>query len=355
MYLDYLRESQIIKNENNINEGYTEEDDAVMEAFESIECYDQPETAMYRIAMESVEDFHDIIDSIKVLELSEYMSTNEEVVYEEGKVATIVKGIITLIQQAWQKLKGVFDKMLSDIQSWVKQDEKFIKKYEKQILESNAIFYTEWYHFNLKAIQSPICDRIFNEFIHITDRSMDNVSTEEHIQDEIHFLTNNEEGGLSEILRRKALEDDKAYTPNNRIFGNGLILYFGMSKANNMEKIKYKKNLAPIIIDEIKTASASKKAAKASYDSAKKGFSKIINDVKKHDKKTESKQTLSLFSAYSTACKNAIAICNIALAYQMKAIKASHAQARRIAMEVIKYDKGKETVKESVLDKITLQ
>lgn len=320
---------------------YTEEEDAVMEAFESIECYDDPETAMYRLAMENTENFHAIVNAITVDELTEYMATNEEVIYEESKISKVMGTIVSWIQQAWQKIKGAFEKMLSGIDSWVKQDEAFIKKYGSLISSANVTFDFEGYDYNLSRLQTGVCDNVITQFIKIAgvDTSSITGGNLENARKRIEEMASEE----SVNKLRGAAIGEGSITKGE--FAKKLKVYFAGSEKK--QKMTYSKAMASKVLDEIKTAKDSKKAAKDSYAATKKAFSKLIADAKKIQKdaikaadkaaKKDAKSSglMHMVGSWNKLCKDAINMSHIALNAQMAAIRGSHMQARSLASKVI--------------------
>ena len=118
---DLFSESSV--EDENYSAELTEEEDAMMESFESIPCpEDDLNDAVMRITLETVENYHAMVEAVTFDEIKEFMVTHEEVVYEEGRIKTITSKITSFIQNAWQKVKGLFDKVFTAISNAVKND-----------------------------------------------------------------------------------------------------------------------------------------------------------------------------------------------------------------------------------------
>ena len=75
----------------------TDEDRAMMESIDAIECTGDPEDAFMEAAVSVNDDFHSLMEALMVDEFTTYVATNEEVIYEEGRLSKIfntIKGFI---------------------------------------------------------------------------------------------------------------------------------------------------------------------------------------------------------------------------------------------------------------------
>ena len=344
----------------------TEEDDAMMEAFEEIPCTeDNIDDAMMRIALESVENYHMIVEAIMMDEFNEYVATNEEVVYEEGRIKKVTGAIVTFIQNAWQKIKGVFTKLFDTIANSIKNDEKFIKDNEKAIKKFSGELELKGYKYqNLSA--DPY-SRIMDKFESETDDIMADAGKSLDLNsDDIGKIKKSDMNKISkitqklpDILRGAAIGSEKCTAGE---FNKELKKYF----AGSDEKSTIK--LTPTeVIDEIKSGKIIKANAKASYDGLKRYFNSMIKEAKATEKKAidlSSKKTVkenniaACVGAFNSACKNAVNIATIVMRVHVSAINANHRQARAAAAEMAR--KGgsssskKKSTNESALDLIQL-
>ena len=338
----------------------TEEEDAVMEAFESVPCTeDNIDDAMMRIQMEAVENYHLIVEAIMYDEINEYMVTHEEVVYEESRIKKITSAIADYIERAWTKIKGVYDKVLTTISNAVKNDAKFIKDNEKAIKAFSGKLDVKGYNF--KNLQAKPCLSVKAKFDSavkdLVDLSYINKQSADKIAGNKDAI-NNAVDGLADKLRGAAIGEDKCDASD---FSSKLKKYF----AGSDEKVTLDPNPTDIIA-EISAAKESKAAAKASYDSVKEYFNGLRKAAKRMEKfaveassRTDVKESglSKALGAFNKACKDAVAVVNVIVHAQIKAINASRVQAKAIAREMIaksgKKDDKKST-NESALDLIQL-
>lgn len=125
---------------NNMGSSYlTAEEEAYMESIKAIPCYGDPEDAIFEATIDSIDDFHKLTEALMIDEFTTYVSTNEEVIYEEGRISQIFGTIRKLIEKAWAKIKGAFIKFKDMIASKVGSDKKFVEKYSDKIKSAGSI------------------------------------------------------------------------------------------------------------------------------------------------------------------------------------------------------------------------
>lgn len=338
----------------------TEEDDAMMEAFEEIPCTeDNIDDAMMRIALESVENYHMIVEAIMLDEFNEYVATNEEVVYEEGRIKKITGAIVTFIQNAWQKIKGVFTKVFDTIENAVKNDEKFIKDNEKAIKKFSGELELKGYKYqNLNANPYKNVMTTFGK----TVGDFEDILPEE-AGGKVKKSDLNKAGKvadkLPDILRGAAIGSDKCASSD---FNKELKKYFAGSDEKSTIKLSPSE-----VIDEIKNGKKTKASAKMSYDNVKLYFNTMIKQAKSIEKsaitmssrkQVKEDRIAAAIGIYNSSCKQAIVIIQSVMRVHIAAINANHRQARAAAAEMAR--KGgsssskKKSTNESALDLIQL-
>lgn len=351
---DLFSESSV--EDENYSAELTEEEDAMMESFESIPCpEDDLNDAVMRITLETVENYHAMVEAVTFDEIKEFMVTHEEVVYEEGRIKTITSKITSFIQNAWQKVKGLFDKVFTAISNAVKNDEKFLKANEKAIRKFSGELDMKGYNYtNLSAdpyakimstfqkeTEDLITFKTDSEYGNATRMYKSTANKAEKVRDEIQ-----------DKLRGAAIGKDKCTASE---FKNELKKYFAGS--SDKEKIKMSPDE---VISTIKDAKKIKAAAKASYDACKAYFKKLMDLAKRIEKqaiqassrKEVKENNISRgLGAFSAACSKGINVATVVIHAQVQAINAAHRQARAVGSYMAnKGGSGKKSTNESALD-----
>lgn len=351
---DLFSESSV--EDENYSAELTEEEDAMMESFESIPCpEDDLNDAVMRITLETVENYHAMVEAVTFDEIKEFMVTHEEVVYEEGRIKTITSKITSFIQNAWQKVKGLFDKVFTAISNAVKNDEKFLKANEKAIRKFSGELDMKGYNYtNLSAdpyakimstfqkeTEDLITFKTDSEYGNATRMYKSTANKAEKVRDEIQ-----------DKLRGAAIGKDKCAASE---FKNELKKYFAGS--SDKEKIKMSPDE---VISTIKDAKKIKAAAKSSYDACKKYFKNLMDLAKRIEKqaiqassrKEVKENNISRgLGAFSAACSKGINVATVVIHAQVQAINAAHRQARAVGSYMAnKGGSSKKSTNESALD-----
>lgn len=351
---DLFSESSV--EDENYSAELTEEEDAMMESFESIPCpEDDLNDAVMRITLETVENYHAMVEAVTFDEIKEFMVTHEEVVYEEGRIKTITSKITSFIQNAWQKVKGLFDKVFTAISNAVKNDEKFLKANEKAIRKFSGEIDMKGYNYtNLSAdpyakimsifqkeTEDLITFKADSEYGNATSMYKSTANKAEKVRDEIQ-----------DKLRGAAIGKDKCTASE---FKKELKKYFAGS--SDKEKIKMSPDE---VISTIKDAKKIKAAAKASYDACKKYFKNLMDLAKRIEKqaiqassrKEVKENNISRgLGAFSAACSKGINVATVVIHAQVQAINAAHRQARAVGSYMAnKSGSSKKSTNESALD-----
>ena len=345
----------------------TEEDDAMMEAFEAIPCNeDDIDDAMMRIALESVENYHMIVEAIMMDEFNEYVATNEEVVYEEGRIKKITSAISSFVQNAWQKIKGVFEKVFDTIASAVKSDERFLKDNEKKIKKYKGELEVKGYKF--QNLGTTVYTNIDSAFMSNVRTKLE--STFKNSGDDADYATGVQGGKtkiksltkmteeLPGILRKAVLGEDC----DAGDFSKKLKKFFAGSDDKVTLKISPEQ-----AIKEIRTAKATKDNAKKSYDNCKTYFNNLLKKVRDIEKKAigytsrkdvKENKVAEAVGCFSKAVKTSINIATITMRAQIAAINANYRQYKAAAVEMARgggsSSSDTKSTNESALDLIQL-
>lgn len=135
-----------------------------MSSIEAQECFE--ENAMdsaYRIVAENTANWNSIMEAIGIDELAVYESTGYEMVYEAGTISSIFEKFKDFFKKLLEKIKGIFAKFMTVLNSWTKSEKEFVKKYKMDILKANMEdFEFKGYKFTIETgIQiTPLGDSI---------------------------------------------------------------------------------------------------------------------------------------------------------------------------------------------------
>ena len=111
--------------------GYVSESMVDMDSVDTQYCFE--ENAMdsaYRIVAENTANWNSIMEAIGIDELIVYESTGSEIVYEAGTISGIFTKIKEFFKKLLEKIKGIFAKFMTVLNSWTKSEKEFVKKYK---------------------------------------------------------------------------------------------------------------------------------------------------------------------------------------------------------------------------------
>lgn len=343
--------------------GMTAEEDAFMESIQSIPCMDDPEDAFDRINLETVENFYAITNAITVDEFAHYVATNEEVVYEEGKIKEIMNGIKTWILNAWAKVKGVFEKALDYISGIVRNDKKFLEKYEKDIIKCKSYEVEKGYDMDWGTVsdESYITAlvktfKVFTEDIYSVleghsdsnaSSGLDNFNIYNAAKGDDNKITADD---VVKVLRSVAVSGRPLSDIDIADVKQGITEEEFNKKLKDLflrEKTKVTLQ-ASDVISEIKDAKTARAVIKKVYGDAKRFFNNMIKDAdgvgrvaKVADKKgyKENKLAASI-GKFNSVCKSCIGIATKIKKAQLKGINKLYNQARHAGVLMAKKANG---------------
>lgn len=309
--------------------GLTAEEAAFFENCEGIECKDDVEFAVPRMMMENNENFYNLAMAITNAEIQHYVATNEEVIYEEGRLASIWNSVKAAVKKAWEKVKGFFKKVFDTIAGWLKTDKKFVEKYEKVIrdfkgsVEVSAFTYTHLFDDveDLSGAEDDITD---------VEKAAD--ATDEWVEKSVNTIRGKAIGYSGPL---KAEE-----------FGAELKKFFRNGKSEK-ESRTFTSAQADELIAEVKDCKDAKKAAHASYKACEKYFKCLMAEIKKgeawsykeadKDGKVngESKKDVAkAVGRFTKICNKCITISHTIMMAHVAALNAAHADAKSIILKI---------------------
>ena len=343
---DYLMGStSLLEAVEGYDNGMTAEEDAFMESIDAIPCMDDPEDAFDRIAMETVENFYAITNAITVDEFAHYVATNEEVIYEEGKIKQVFGTIKDWILKAWAKVKGVFEAAIDRIGSFVRNDKKFLEKYKSDIEKAGSVELEKGYNVNWDVVSSTeYLTRLVQTFKNTTGikdtRNGLNMGSKGYIDKN----TNNDNFKVDEIVsqfRGYALEGKGTLTEEE--FNKKLK---DMIIPDKTTKVTLN---AATVIAEIGGAKEARANIKKAYDDAKRFFNDMIKEAKSVEKvaiaaqgKKDAKDSgiMSAVGKFNSMCKSCISIATKIKKVQIKGVNRLYHQARHAGVLMARKNKN---------------
>ena len=356
--LDFAQESAI---NSGLGFEYTAEDDAMMEAFDAIECFEEPEFAFGRLALENATNFHNLTMAIAIDEMNTLIATKEEVVYEESKFSSIMDKVKKAIQSAWQKAKGVFEKIMNIISGWVQNDKKFVETHKKAVNKFKGTVTVKGYNFT--HLEEDIEAGASEAF----DKSLKAVNLDTVADPEKALLdaTKGDMGGFGDKMRAncvpgfsgKSLEAGKFTKELNKYFRNG---------EEEAKEIKFTAANGEKLLNEVSSCKTAKASAKASYEGVKKYFKFLIaaadkieaqanNAVKNKRDASHADKVSKAVGKWTSCCNQAINIAHVMMNAHIANINAAHNQAKKVVVAMANggdKEEKKEKVGESALESV---
>lgn len=129
MVLDLFNESTLFDDEVMTESLEPEIEEAVAAPLKEGESLDE---AYYRITLENVQNFNNIINTVAVAEMASMQKNNtNEPVYEASDIKSFGSTIVGALKKAWEKIKGLFAKAITYITTL--SEKSLINKYKEAV------------------------------------------------------------------------------------------------------------------------------------------------------------------------------------------------------------------------------
>lgn len=309
------------------------EEEAYLEEMEAATISEEdPCEALIQATLENEQNFHNIMSAVAYDEMKYFVENGTEIVYEGAKLDKFFSMIKHGIDVAWAKIKEIFNKVLTAIESWIRTDKSFLKKYRTVITgtKPSDISYTG-YDINPNRLKNPIYEKLIKFFDDtftgmergLHDPSKD-VNSASDLGDMMRAVSVGETGKMaageyaSKVRKILGLEDKKT--------------------------IKYDSGL---IITELETGKEVRNNTKQAYASAKKyfaGMKSSINTAERGAKTTENNKgndaPKNSYSMLSSLCSTGISCINTASRIHINAMNTYHHQCRAMAAMAVRKNSG---------------
>lgn len=262
-----------------------------------IPAYASINEMVYHVIESSEEDFNSIMMECGVIELNHLEETGMEMVYEEGKIGSLVEKVKGAFEEMWKKVQGMFQRAIEFFET---QSKKFrdsvMKKINKAMVDSriNNIKkdkdYGSTYDYqNIKDYSSKLIDKIgtaqtaiYSQYTSLSAKIKanegDNVSVEKldkDISEAIKNCVNSIAGGASNGNTSGMVKTMKTDIRGKRINVSGQWVIDHMKGENG-------------ILKEVETYPDTKKTLKENYNKLKKDFNETIKLCNKEKKENRS-------------------------------------------------------------------
>lgn len=318
------------------NDNYSDISDEEMNEFGVMECFDEPDVACYRIALENEQNYNAIMTAIAEQEIG-YVEEGfkESLADAKQKMKDIAAAVRKQIMKFWAKVKGVFKKVTDILTSLALSNKGFIKKY--QPIASKIAKPKKPADFNIMEIGDTTIDYanavvVLHKYI---DAASDNFKK--------FFATG------TDISYDESLKTKREITTD---FRSALIGGNATGEADKWDsEIKshlYKNDGKPVkassasiplfadILKQMEDNAMEKKYAKDAYKTAEKSIKENLRAVKQYETQNITDETSKKYAEkrirLAAECITAsLSIMSSALSYQTKAITTRAHQNRKLA------------------------
>ena len=322
VYMGLDVEDFIFGDETSYEESYnvTEEE---MNKFGIIECVEDPDVACYRIALENEQNHNAIMTAMMQREYQVLESTGREMIYEGAKLNQFFDMVKTQIQKFWAKIKGVFKKVMDQINSIVLSNKAFAKKYRGANVGTlkkdkgftgypfdNGEVKVPDYAKALEVISKDAVERAMSS----SESKIANAGLEAEYMNKIRGAVI----GKSDVDASEFAKELKKY-------------FYG---SENTVTVQIKDQNFGSLLDKIENSAAEKKSAKIAYKEVE-SFVKLAlsetNKAKAEAEKEDDQETVRTLKTFGNLISKSLTVMSTALNVQTSAIVACAAQNRKIA------------------------
>ena len=358
---------------------YTSVEESVL-SDETIYEYSQEVSAEtgYMLVAEAEENMNSIMKAVGIYELNVLEATGEEVVYEANNAGSFFDKIKDFFKMIWEKIVAVFKKFFAMIDSWVKSDKDFVKKYGKELRSK-----TSTKDFEFKGYKFTLDKLGVKEAVNATKGVFGGIIPGYDNQQAADNLTKMSED-FAHIDAEYDKKDDYIEKARGAIIGGASLTSNEFNeelfmKFRNGEDSKSDYTLSDLggindILKTIEDTSKTKKAAEDEYKEIKKVMEKLIskcdkwksqvktgaNNTETDDDKKYNGNIVGVAAKYSQVLKDDLALIQIVNTAKLQAIKDQNRQAKAICVKLLTYKPKNESVTHysesgSFLDSVVLR
>ena len=324
---------------------FKDEDIIAQECFE-----DNMHVAALRVVAESENNWNQIMQAMAVTELAAYEETGDADYYITESGAGFLQSVKDFFKKLLEKIKGIFQKFISVIDSWTKDDKAFVSKYKDKVLKANTHdFEFEGYKFTYAEFSYERADVEEQNKMTNSWNSLDKSGWEDLTK---KFRGDELEDALDKyrarFIKKITSSGYNSSTCDSSDFSSDLFkaLRNGESSKETID------NISPIeYLNTISNTADVKKKAKKAYDNLQKGINDAIKNVDKAEKeisnelpdKAEEKDKdakagfVAYCGAYSGFLRTKESINTQAYGAWLQAVKDENRQAKAVCVKLMSY------------------
>ena len=335
--------------------GYVSESAIDMNAIEAQPCYEENAVdSAYRIMAENQANWNAIMEAVGIDELAIYESTGSEIVYEAGSISGIFTKIKEFFKKLLEKIKGIFAKFMTVINSWAQSDKAFVKKYKKDLYSANLKdFEFKGYKFSLdkytlpKAATTGLRDtwKDHSKAFSGHDSVDPTTGTKDNYNTKAKELRDKKEDILDSIRGKLVYGDASTKKVDSSDFSKELFEVFrsGESEKDTLDEKDIDISTCLIAIENTEK---SKKDAEKAYKEITRGISDaikevdemskpLLNDTGDKDKNEENAAKVSYYSALCSLGESTKSLVTVAFGAYIQAIKDYNRQCKAICVKAL--------------------
>lgn len=323
---------------------FNDEDIIAQECFE-----DNMHVAALRVVAESENNWNQIMQAMAITELAAYEETGDADSYITESGSGFLSSVKEFFKKLLEKIKGIFNKFISTIDSWAKDDKAFISKYKDKILKANTSdFEFEGYTFTYAKDISFDRATVKGEYngaitASPTGKSKDEweSATKEYRGDKLEEKCDSYRASAIKLIAT-SYSSDKCDSSD---FSSDMFeaLRNGESSKSTIDKV------SPIdFITIIQETENIKKRTKKAYDALQKGINDAIKDIETAEKnvrkelpdtadKEKKAGYVSFCGAFTGFLRMKESINTQAYGAWLQAVKDENRQAKAVCVKLMSY------------------
>ncbi len=311
-----------------------------------IECtYDSPIEAAFNMVAEGEANYNRIMQAVGIDELAILESTGAEMVYEAADIKGLFGRIKEFFVNLWNKIKGLFQKFMTFINSWAKSDKDFVNKYKKTLsLVDTKDFEYKGYKFTNQGFDIAAAASKAGKAVEQEVGAAIDSACKDPKDADLYIKALDDKSDILEKARGAAIGTNPIETGD---FAKELFMFFrnGEDSKQTIENIN-----VSALLGVIENAGEAKKLADKAYKEVDKAFKDFIKEAEKVEKELtkqvptgtdEGNATISTMirggSAAMQFSKEVASVVAIINGAKLSAIKDENRQAKSVCVQLVNY------------------
>lgn len=305
------------------------------------------------IIVENERNFSELMKAVGIDELRYFEESGTEIIYESSRIKGLFTKIKEYFRTAFEKIKGLFKKMMALIDSWIKNDQDFVKKYRNTLLQvdTKGFEYEGYIHTLDKVELKSSADKTLS---YLESSGMDSKNVGPHVknakkvEDQVNAIEkwrSNKEDHMDKL--RGVAAGESSVKLNDKDFKEKL---YEKLRNNEKDKVKIGKISVPSLLEIVSSFKDSKKILNDNMKALEKNINDIIKNLNDQEKSLskdipgddkdaiKARATAIRFaSEVASAQKSRLNILQIVNGAVMSALKQQNRQAKSMCVRLINY------------------